>query len=140
MLKLFFLAGGWLSLGLGVAGAFLPLLPTTPFLLLSMFCFARSSPATREWLLNHPWLGPYVRDWELHRGVRRSVKVLAVAAVLSLVATTWLLSSDSSATLRWSITAFASLGLTVVWRLPVINANSTKTLPAPDPVGSDVAA
>ncbi len=47
--------------GLGFLGVFLPLLPTTPFLLLALACFARSSPAIHDWLINHRMLGPYIR-------------------------------------------------------------------------------
>lgn len=132
MLRLLYLLGGLTSLSLGILGAFLPLLPTTPFLLLSSYCFARSSPRLQRWLLNHPWLGPYVRDWEEHRGVRRSVKVVAVLTVLLVVASIWLL-GERSLTIRWAVTGFASIGLLVVWRLPVVPV----TPPQPVAVGSE---
>jgi uncharacterized protein len=75
--KLFF-AGGVVAVGLGVAGIALPLLPTTPFLLLAAYLFARSSPAHYDRLLAHRVLGPYVRDWAEKRGLRRSAKVRAL--------------------------------------------------------------
>ncbi len=67
---------GSLSLALGVIGIFLPLLPTTPFLLVAAFCYARGSPRLHAWLLNHPRFGRPIRDWEEDRVIRLRVKVL----------------------------------------------------------------
>ena len=63
--------------GLGIAGAFLPLLPTTVFLILEAGCFARSSPRLEAWILNHKQFGPLVRDWRAHGAIPRKAKVLA---------------------------------------------------------------
>ncbi|MDR2626822.1 MAG: YbaN family protein, partial [Dysgonamonadaceae bacterium] len=60
-MKYVFISFGFLSLALGILGIFLPLLPTTPFLLLSAFLFARSSQRLYNWLLNHRILGNYIR-------------------------------------------------------------------------------
>ena len=57
------MAVGWVSVVLGVIGIFLPVLPTTPFLLLAAACFARSSPRFYQWLINHRQLGPWIRDY-----------------------------------------------------------------------------
>ena len=70
---LFALLGG-ISLGLGILGAFLPVLPTTPFILLSACCFGKSSPTVHAWLVNHPWFGGMIQDWQEHRGLRPRVK------------------------------------------------------------------
>ena len=72
---------GALALGLGVAGIFLPLLPTTPLLLLAAWCFVRSSPRLYEWLLNHPRLGVYIRNFREHRAIPLRVKVFSVTMV-----------------------------------------------------------
>ena len=86
---LFFLLG-WAFVGLGVLGMFLPVLSTTPFLLLAGSCFIRSSERSRRWLLNHRWFGPIIRDWEERRAVRRSVKWLAYAVTgTMIVVNTW---------------------------------------------------
>ena len=71
-------AVGWLSVVLGVVGIFLPVLPTTPFLLLAAACFARSSPRFYDWLVNHPQLGPWVRDYLEGNGIPLKGKVYAI--------------------------------------------------------------
>ncbi len=72
---------GLVSLALGVAGLFLPLLPTTPFLLLSAFAFSRSSPAIHAWLIGHRVLGPPIRNWEDKGAISRRAKVSATVAI-----------------------------------------------------------
>jgi uncharacterized membrane protein YbaN (DUF454 family) len=72
---------GLLSLVLGVVGIFLPLLPTTPLLLLSAWCFIRSSTKLYDWLLSHPYLGKYIRNFREHRAIPLRVKFLSVTMV-----------------------------------------------------------
>ena len=69
---------GWLSVALGVIGIFLPVLPTTPFLLLAAACFARSSPRFYNWLVNHKRLGPWIRDYLEGNGIPLKGKVYAI--------------------------------------------------------------
>jgi uncharacterized membrane protein YbaN (DUF454 family) len=72
---------GLISVGVGVIGVFLPLLPTTPFLLLSAWCFYKSSPKTHAWLLNHKLLGPPLRDWQNDRAIAVKTKILAMLMI-----------------------------------------------------------
>lgn len=72
------IAAGLVSLGLGVIGIFLPLLPTTPFLLLSAFCFIRSSRRLYGWLMNHRIFGAYIHDYLKYRAVPVKTKILAL--------------------------------------------------------------
>ena len=71
------LLGGALSLLTGFVGIFLPLLPTTPFVLLAAFCFSRGSARWEAWLLQHPRFGPMVRNWRAHRVIPLRAKQLA---------------------------------------------------------------
>ena len=66
-----YLAGGIISVSLGIIGAFLPVLPTVPFLLLAVFCFARSNPAWEKRILDHPTYGPQIADWRERRAISR---------------------------------------------------------------------
>ena len=72
---------GILSLVLGVIGAFVPLLPTVPLVLLSGFCFARSSERLHSWLINNPHFGAIIRNFEAGRGIPRNVKIRAIVVV-----------------------------------------------------------
>lgn len=81
LLRLLMLAVGWLAVLLGMIGVLLPLLPTTPFLLLAAGCFARASHRARRWLLALPVFGPAVVDYQAGRGVALSVRLRAIALV-----------------------------------------------------------
>ncbi|MBJ7499956.1 MAG: YbaN family protein [Sphingopyxis sp.] len=86
MKRHFYLVAGWASLGLGAIGAFLPLLPTVPFVILAAFCFARSSPRLETWLLTHPHFGHHIVAWREKGAISRKGKIAATAAfALSIV-------------------------------------------------------
>ncbi len=72
---------GCLMLVLGIIGAVTPLLPTTIFLILAAWCFARSSPRLELWLLDHPRFGKTLRDWQAYGAVSRSSKAMACAGM-----------------------------------------------------------
>lgn len=81
---------GILSLGTGLVGIVLPLLPTTPFILLAAYAFARSSRRWHDWLMGHSVFGPMIRDWQAHGAISRRGKIsafiaLAVVLVISVV-------------------------------------------------------
>lgn len=66
--------GGWVSLTLGIIGIFLPIAPTTPFVILAAFLFSKGSPKFHQWLMAHPRFGPLVREWESDRVIRLKAK------------------------------------------------------------------
>ncbi len=82
-MKLWTLLGG-LCLLLGAIGVFLPLLPTTPFVLLAAACFARSSPRLHHWLLQHRLFGPMLQDWEQKHCIPCRIRNLALLMMLGM--------------------------------------------------------
>lgn len=76
-----FLALGSLMLALGVIGVFLPIMPTTIFLILAAWCFGRSSPRLEAWMLYHPRFGPPLRQWREHGAVPLRAKLMAVCGM-----------------------------------------------------------
>ena len=70
---------GTFFVGLGILGIIIPLLPTTPFLLLAAACYARSSKRFYNWLLNNKWVGNYIKNYRERKGVSLIVKVLSIS-------------------------------------------------------------
>jgi hypothetical protein len=91
VLKWILLTVGIVSTALGVLGIFLPLLPTTPLLLLAAACFARSSDRFHRWLVEHDHLGPMVRGYLEGTGIPRRAKATAIAMVWLTIPTSALL-------------------------------------------------
>jgi uncharacterized membrane protein YbaN (DUF454 family) len=81
--RLLYLALGVAALALGTAGAFLPLLPTTPFVILAAWAFARSSPRLHAALHANPRLGPALRNWERYGAISRRAKAWAAGGMLA---------------------------------------------------------
>ena len=80
--RVLFVVGGFFFIGMAYLGAILPGLPTTPWVLLASYCFARSSPRLQRWLWYSPFFGVLIRDWYHHRGMRRSAKITAVCMIV----------------------------------------------------------
>lgn len=85
---------GCLCVALGAAGAVLPLLPTTPFLLLAAYAFARSSKRLHDWLLAHRQFGPLIRNWQRHGAIDRRSKWLAVLVMVATLTLSLVLRLD----------------------------------------------
>jgi len=72
---------GFIFLAIAVLGAFLPLLPTTPFVLVATACFARSSEKWHQWMLENKVFGPMIRNWETHRCISCRAKLIAIVSM-----------------------------------------------------------
>ncbi|MCX0499539.1 DUF454 family protein [Erwinia billingiae] len=91
MKRIILLIIGWLAMALATLGVILPLLPTTPFLLLAAWCFARSSPRFHHWLLHRSPFGPYLRHWLKHRALPPKAKGrMVVFTVITFAVSLWL--------------------------------------------------
>ena len=73
--KYFYMISGFILVAIGVIGIFLPLLPTTIFLILASICFLKSSPKAGEWLRNHKILGGYIDNYQNNTGLTRNAKI-----------------------------------------------------------------
>lgn len=109
--RVLYLGIGWAAVGLGLLGVALPLLPTTPFLLIAAWAFAKASPALRDWLHGHPRLGPFLRAWAEERAVPRRAKVLAVSGM----AASWVVVFLTAANPVVPLVAGLSLAAVAVW-------------------------
>lgn len=85
LIRMIFLISGLFFVLLGVIGLLLPLVPTTPFLLVAAFCFSRSSERLHQYLLNHRWFGHYIRDWEEHGVIPMKAKLFASSMMLIMI-------------------------------------------------------
>jgi hypothetical protein len=115
--RLLYLAVGLVSLAVGVAGIVLPLVPTTPLVLLAAYCFTRSSRRLHGWLIGHPRFGRYVSDFESGRGIPRRVKLTAIVlASLAFGFGFYVVSGNAVAVVVLAIVAATAMA--VVLRVP----------------------
>lgn len=111
------LIAGWAALALGTVGIFLPLIPTTPFILVAAWCFSKGSKRMHRWLLEHRRFGPMVRDWERYGVIRLRAKLLATAVIVPLVGYMAIFTDAPT----WTVTVtilLALSGLGFVWSRP----------------------
>jgi uncharacterized membrane protein YbaN (DUF454 family) len=117
VLRMLLWCGGALALVVGVIGIFLPLLPTTPFILLAAACWARASPRFHRWLLSHPRFGPIIDDWERHRSLPRNAKRAAIGLLTFSMSITIFIVQG----MLWLQLLLVAVGLCValwLWHLP----------------------
>lgn len=130
------ITGGSACVALGVVGMFLPVLPTTPFLLLAAVCYARSSQRLYHWLLTNRWFGAYIRNYREGRGISRSHKT----AVLLLL---WLTIGSSAvfAVQLWWVRLLLigiAIGVTIhILKIPTCRPEDGP-VPLPAPLGDPV--
>ena len=109
------LSAGVLALATGIVGMFLPLLPTTPFVLLAALCFSRGSERCERWLLEHPRFGPMVRDWRANHAIPWRAKQLAWAMMAAGSVWAWW---AMPAPWRWLPGLLCAAVALWMWRLP----------------------
>ena len=122
MQRILLICLGWLAIVLGTLGIVLPLLPTTPFVLLAAWCFARSSPRFHHWLLWRSPFGRYIRHWQQHRAMPPGAKgrailliVITFSVSIYVVNMLWV---------RMMLGVMLCALLLFMWRIPVV-AEST---------------
>lgn len=123
MTKVIYLAVGLLCLLLGFIGIFLPLLPTTPFVLLAAFCFSRSSERLHQKLLSHKVFGPIIDEWEQHGVIPLKVKCFSSTMMLVMVSYP-LIYRDFEPWLKGVVVAVVLVALWYVWSRPSYPAGS----------------
>ena len=124
-MRLVWLLAGVLSLVMGIVGVFLPLLPTTPFVLLAAFCFSRGSQRWERWMLRHDRWGPMVRGWRANRAVPlRAKQVATLMMTISCVWVFWTISSPW----RWAPATVCAGVLLWMWRLPSLPPKAVDTV------------
>ena len=96
--RILYFVFAWCCFAVGVVGAVLPLLPTTPFMLLALWGFSRSSRRFHHWLYNHRWFGPGLQNWSTHRVVPWPVRITAYVSMLASLSYTAFI-----ADFHWSI-------------------------------------
>ena len=101
------IAFGGLCVALAFAGVALPLLPTTPFLLLAAFAFAKSSPRLHSWLINHKRFGPMIGNWNQHGAISRPTKIVSLSFMAVMPPLSWV----ANAPLWIVVTQVGVLGL-----------------------------
>jgi uncharacterized protein len=135
VLQTLLIAAGLLFVGLGILGIFLPILPTTPFLLLAAYCFARSSDRFYHWLMTNRWFGAYIRNYREGRGMPLREKIISLTALWLTISAT-IIFSVSAWWLRLLLLAIA-LGVTThLVRLPTYQPPPEDS-PAPAELGLD---
>ena len=82
MKKIILISLGWLCVGLGFIGIFVPGIPTTIFLIIALWAFTKSSKKLRDWLLHHKKFGPILKNWQEHKVVPRRAKILMVVLMI----------------------------------------------------------
>lgn len=117
MKRIGFLIVGYLLIAIGFVGAFLPIMPTTPFLILAAGCFARSSPRLERWLLGHPRFGPLLQNWRERGAIPRKAKALSCTGMAVGYSAFWLVSTPS-APLAAGVTALILVGTVFVLSRP----------------------
>ncbi|HTH38810.1 MAG TPA: YbaN family protein [Pyrinomonadaceae bacterium] len=131
--KAILIFAGTLCVGLGVLGMFLPLMPTTVFLLMAAYCYSRSSDRFHNWLLGNRWFGSYIKNYQAKKGITLRQKVTTLITLwASIGLSIWLLGGSF-----WSTLILAAVAIGVTIHLLWIKTRRPET--EAEPVQPDVA-
>lgn len=117
LIKTLYLLAGYFFVLLGLVGVVLPLLPTTPFLLVAAFCFSRSSERLHQYLLNNRYFGQLIKDWEQNGVIPLKAKILATSMMLLMVSYP-LIFRDFHLGLKAVVVATIVFALFYIWSRP----------------------
>jgi hypothetical protein len=117
IVRFLLIASGTICVALGIFGVFVPVLPTTPFLLLAAFFYARSSERFHQWLLGNHWFGQYIKDYQQGRGIALRDKVITLIALWLALSLTVLTTEPA----WWVKLLLLSVGIVVTMHLLRIN-------------------
>ena len=115
--KTFYFLLAWVFFLLGVIGAMLPVLPTTPFMLLALWSFSRSSQRFHDWLYSHRLFGPPLQQWQRHRIIPLTAKWVASLTMLSSLVYLFLY-SDAPQFPKWLALMVMAYGAVFIWSKP----------------------
>ena len=110
---------GWLLFGLGFVGAFVPVLPTTPLMLLALWCFSRSSDRFHDWLYNHRVFGPPLQQWNDHRVIPLPAKITSVVFMSASLVYVFGF-SDTAAWVKVTMSATMAIGFWFILTKPSV--------------------
>lgn len=119
MIKAIYLIFGFLSVLTGIIGIVLPLLPTTPFLLLAAFCFSKSSERLHQALLNHPWCGKIIDNWERYGVIPLPAKLLSTSMMVGMTGFTFIVREPEPLVSLITVSLIL-VGLLYIWSKPSV--------------------
>ena len=111
--RAFWLGLGLVCVALGAIGVFLPLLPTTIFLIIAAYAFARSSERLHSWLLSNKVFGPLIKDWQDHGRIRRPAKAMAVISMGVIILLSWIFGAPTLVIVLQAVILFPVAGFIV---------------------------
>ncbi len=132
-----FLLSGWACLALATVGIFLPVLPTTPFVLLAAWCFSKGSERLHQRLLANPTFGPSIRVWEEHRLIPLPIKILATSIMLTFTSF-MMLGTAAPALAKISAAFLVTWGLIFIWTKPSVLEDSAQLPEQTDAASEEV--
>lgn len=119
MSRVLLICCGWIFIALAVLGVVLPILPTTPFILVAATCFTKSSPALYQWLLRTRLFGPLITNWKTNRTISKRAKMIALGTIA--VSACWSVYILPSVLLKCLVVALLLWPVQFIWRIKEVD-------------------